>query len=194
MNVTKAFTVDNGISFNDFVAIFEGIESPEIICLNNNIPNGSLYIKYSGIGDIDFYQKISSNEYNKLSNIFGSQYKYESSENESSTTSTTFQTKVILNIDIIKLGNYRIGWSYDWAYDNTGKDFKGRVLVDSNPVHIFQTRPISNVVSSQDYISSGFWVGELNIGNHNILLQYCSNTYGKTAYIRNARLEVWRVN
>jgi hypothetical protein len=193
MDITKAFTVDNGISLNDSVVVFEGTLIPETMCNDTTIPIGSLYIKYAGSGNIDLYQKLSSTTYNQLSSIFGSQFFQASSEIQSQTTLATYQNKVTLNFNVTLSGTFRIGWTYSWSHGNSSGSFQGRVGVNNTTdVHNFVSRPI-NTAATQSYNVSGFAYQNLSQGNNMVTLDYCSGTAGNTSSIRQARLEIWRV-
>jgi hypothetical protein len=195
MDITKAFTVDNGISLNDLVVVFEGTTTPEAMCNDNTVPIGSLYIKYAGSGDIDLYQKLSSTTYNKLSNIFGSQFYEASSDIQSQTTLATFQNKVSLSVNVTLPGTFRVGWTYSWSHGNSSGSFQGRVRVNNTTdIHNFVSRPINTAVT-QLYSVSGFAYIKLDNKQLNtITLDYCSGTAGNTSSIRQARLEIWRVS
>ena len=44
------------------------------------------------------------------------------------TTSTTFQNKVTLNLGVIPAGDYKVKVSYGWNHDSGTNDFEGRIL------------------------------------------------------------------
>lgn len=117
------------------------------------------------------------------------------SSSESSTTDTAWQEK--LNIDTVNTpsGIYRIGWSYEWAFSRTampGADFG--IHLDWGTTVLFEVEVVPHDTYGNGLfeLSSGFGFATLN-GNHKIALNYNAGGTSSTAYIRRARMEIWRL-
>ena len=125
-------------------------------------------------------------------------YAYNEVVTESSTTATTWQEKLDINVVGIPAGNYRIGWSFEWAYstyNNPGANFGVHLdwgAITACEIEIMPSR-FGTYGSGAYGLESGFWHGALTAGNHKIALNFMSGDSGQTAYIRRARLEIWRI-
>jgi len=128
------------------------------------------------------------------SSIFGSEFQEASSESESSTTSETYQQKLRLTTDLLPYGKYRIGWYYEWKYDNGVHDFKARIQINDSTTIMEQQEEVKDTGTNQAHTNSGFYYADSISGVQNIDLDYCSSYSGKTAYIKRSRLEIWRIS
>ena len=120
-------------------------------------------------------------------------YSYVEDETVSSTTNLYYQQKLRLTTPNLPAGNYRISWYYEWKYSNGRFKFKHRVQLNDNTIlKETQTTPRSN----GDWRESSGFKSEISLteGVHNIDMDYCTNKVNKTAYIRRARLEIWRID
>ena len=129
-----------------------------------------------------------------LPTVFGSEFSEGSSDGESSTTNTSFQQKLRLTTGSLPSGKYRVGWSYEWSFSSTSYDFKAQVQInDSTTIAEHQEEP-QDSGSDQWHKAGGFYY-HTGSGVLNIDIDYCrSSSSGGTAYIRRARLEIWRVS
>ncbi|MFW9871745.1 MAG: hypothetical protein ACFFG0_01500 [Candidatus Thorarchaeota archaeon] len=123
--------------------------------------------------------------------VFGSWYSWVDSISESNTNSTTLISKLQMSLSSIPEGYYRVGWYFEWRRNSTGSDFIGQVLIDSSV-------DISNMnIESKDSNSwhpvGGHAVVLLESGSHTIDIMYCGESSGASSYIRNARIEFWRM-
>jgi len=123
---------------------------------------------------------------------FGSYYGWAISDGQSSSNSTSWQTKVTYTSPTVPAGNYRIGYTFEWRRNTASNDFKGRVVLDG-------TTTIMEINSESKDSNSWFLVGGFDIVNlsnatHTITIQYSGETSGNTSYIRRARIEFWRVS
>lgn len=132
--------------------------------------------------------------------IFGSEYEYSSADTISTTTSTSFQTKLNFTTASKPAGTYRIGWYYEYNESNTTVDFFGRVLLDDvTTLNTVRQEPseaagVSFGNSDQSFTCSGFYVVTFDTdGTHNIKIQYNSESTSFVASIRRARVEIYRV-
>jgi hypothetical protein len=123
--------------------------------------------------------------------IFGSEYSYEESLAESSTNSTAGVVKVSISRTSLPSGTYRIGWYYNWSLSSTSRDFESEVLVNGTSVAFHSQEP-KDSGTDQNIQNSGFVHIPLS-GDVTINLTYGSSDSNTIAYIRNARLEFWRV-
>jgi len=120
-------------------------------------------------------------------------YHYDEDESESSTTSLNYQQKLRLTTPSLPAGNYRISWYYEWKFSNGNFEFKHRVQVDDNTT-LKETKTTPR--SRGDWHECSGFKSEISLteGVHNIDMDYCTNKVNKTAYIRRARLEIWRID
>jgi len=126
--------------------------------------------------------------------ILGSNEFETSSETESTTTSTSWQQKLRLELTDLTAGKYRIDWYYEWAYSNGNFQFRSRIQIDDNDTYMEQEVRPTPASTDKYRDSSGFAYMNLTGGDHDIDLDYCSSKNGKTAYIRRARISARRVS
>lgn len=106
------------------------------------------------------------------------------------TTSTTFQTKVTLNLTGLPSGNYIIFWAADLRHTSSSRSIEGRVILDGNS--IFGTRFEPNDILDQ-HVMSGHQIQALS-GNHDLEIQWRRVGNQGTSFISQASLTVWRIN
>lgn len=124
---------------------------------------------------------------------FGSEYNLSESLTQSSTNSTTFQNKVTLNLTSLPPGTYRLNWGYFWALNGTGDDFEAEIRVDGIEFMSHRQEP-KDAGTDQNHAASGF-IPNLSLnGNHTITLNYRTDDGAVTAFIEDARLEIWRIS
>lgn len=125
--------------------------------------------------------------------IFGSEFTYIEDDAISSTNSTAWQNKLTLTTPTaIPAGSYRVGFYYLWSHSKSNTQFLGRVIFDDSIILFSQDSRVSRV----DYylVTSGFYYYEnAGEGIHHIDIEYASTDTGSTSYIKEARLEFWRV-
>jgi len=123
--------------------------------------------------------------------IFGSWYSWVDDISENNTNSTTLISKLQMSLGSIPEGYYRVGWYFEWRRNTTGSDFIGQVLVDGSV-------DIANMnIESKDPNSwhpvSGHAIVLLESGSHTIDIMYGAEITSGTSYIRNSRIEFWRI-
>lgn len=131
--------------------------------------------------------------YSSVKTVFGTQYQSAVSEGESSTTSATFQQKLRLTTPSVPAGNYYIGFFYEHAMSGDDKQYGYRTQVDDTTTFaegIIECK--GNYADSQWRSKAGHYIATLTAATHNIDLDY--RAVGDTAYIRRARLVIWRVS
>jgi hypothetical protein len=121
------------------------------------------------------------------------QFSYNEDASESSTNSTVFQQKLRLTVSGIPEGNYRVGWTYQWRHSKSNSDFLAKIDVDdTDTIFSYQASPYVDVLYWQPV--TGFYYYEvLASGTHTIDLDYKSSNTGSTSYIKETKLEFWRI-
>ncbi len=124
--------------------------------------------------------------------LYGSEFYYEEDDTISSTNSTDWQNKITLTTVGIPEGDYRVGFYYLWTHSKSNTEFLGRVILDDTVIIYNQDSRVSRV--NYYLATSGFYYYENVVsGTHYIDIEYRSSSGGSTSYIKNARLEFWRV-
>ena len=130
--------------------------------------------------------------------IFGSEFQFEQDDSISQTTSTDYQEKISVVISGatgsgIPEGDYRIGWSYEWRSSKLNQEFWARVVVD-DATTVFE-REISPFVDVDfwNITTSFYYYPSLAPGVHTIDMDYRTSSSAAVAYIKNAKIEFWRV-
>jgi hypothetical protein len=111
---------------------------------------------------------------------------------ESSTNSSTPQRKLRMNITEIPEGRYRIGWYYEWAQSSQSTDFRARVQLNDTTDLMYHSQEAKDSGTDQSMPICGYAYMNLTEGDHNIDLDFWAE--GNTSYIKNVRLEIWRVS
>lgn len=124
---------------------------------------------------------------------FGTEYTLVESLAQSTTNSTTFQTKATMSLISLPSGTYRLNWSYGWSHGANNTDFEAQILIDGSQEMLHIQEPQDSGVDQQ-HRESGFIANLAFNGNHTILLQWRTDDSDDTAFIRDARLELWRIS
>jgi hypothetical protein len=122
--------------------------------------------------------------------VFGQNFQSASSEAESSTTATTYQQKLRLNTPDLPDGTYRIGWFYEYRSNTVTRQFYGRVQINDT---LTTSLIISEPKDAINYISESGMYYYVGSGITTIDLDYRISDNADLAFIRRARLEIWRV-
>lgn len=119
--------------------------------------------------------------------IFGSQYAYVIQAAASQTTSTTFTAKATLSQEL-PIGTYHIGYSYEVA---AALSVASEISVDFDGTNLL-LQSISPLTTYQPY--SGFGVvTTTSDGTKTATINFRVTVIG-TLFMKNARLELWRVS
>jgi len=119
-------------------------------------------------------------------------------ENTPQTTTATLTTGLTLTTPSIPAGRYRIGWFYEWGYDDISSDFVAQVQIDDTTTLMDQNSEPSDSFgggpggTDQRHPTSGFAYANLNTGVHFIDLDF-GGSGGITSTLWRARLEIRRV-
>ena len=154
----------------------DNISSPatglEIFNVTNNEPeyfNGTFWVPTSG--------------------IFGTEYQYEASESESTTSSTTFQNKVTLTTPTIPAGFYRVEITYEVTNDSGDKPVVTQTTLDAVE---FNESAYAPKFEDEYLVKTSFAAQALTNDTHEIELNFRATSEGGTAKIRRARIELFR--
>lgn len=183
----------------DLTEFFEKIEIGNSDDLDSKVSSGNIVIN-DGTNDLSITNGLKhinfETEYED--SVFGTEYKYAESEEESSTILTSWQEKLDMQVVNIPSGSYRIGWSFEWSFSrNRDPGANYGVHIDWGAITLLELEMTPNQIYGEGafYQLGGFGFANLNAGNHKIALNYhASSSSLSTAYIRRARLEIWRVN
>lgn len=128
--------------------------------------------------------------------VFGSEYLYFDSLAESTTSSTTWQQKLRQFCLGMSAGVYRVGWSFEHSYSTRNAPAAAfNVDVDEGVAELLYIE-VNRYKDQGDgiyEISSGFSNIWFDAGHHTVDINFKSGSGSNTAYIRNARLEIWRI-
>ena len=161
----------------------------------NIYDNGAL-VAGSPFSDLNFINTTVSTSGDIVSietdeSVFGTEFQQSESSGQSGTTGDTFQNKISLTPSGLPSGLYRIGWYCELQETDGAGDVESRLLIDGS---IEKSR---TVLEPQDvanwYSFGGFGYHEVTGGSMTVQLQW-REVGGGTAYIRNARVEIWRIN
>jgi len=122
--------------------------------------------------------------------VNGTQFNYIVDTGLSTTTSTTYVTKLTLTVNNLPTGLYRIGVNYTWNGSSTTYSFYSRVLLNSVQLG---DEHINRIANNTNYIPHQRTFYSVLGGNNTINLQYRTNNTGGTARIRETLIELWRV-
>jgi len=148
------------------------------------------HIDCAGIGSGQT-RKITVPDKDVLLSVFGSEYGYAESLALSTTTSPTYQQKLLLTTPSLPAGDYHIQWSYESGNDSAEAATVTRVRVDSTILSEPSSK-IGNNADPSDWQYGGFTKATLTAAVHTIDI-YHKRDAG-TARIKNARLTIWRIS
>jgi hypothetical protein len=127
-----------------------------------------------------------------VGSVFGTEYQIIKSDNESSTASASYTTKVTLTTTSLPAGTYRIGATMAISNDTIDKPMNYRVAVDGQPNEFVggYTPPIAREYE----VRTGFDTVDFNAGVHTVAVQFQSGGAGGNALIRGTRIELYRIS
>jgi len=124
--------------------------------------------------------------------VFGNEYQKAESLAQSTTTSSAFQEKLTMNVNV-PAGDYIIKWNAEIG--NTGEEnaVEFRVQLDnSNTLFQIQPQVGREVSGAWSHTAAGHAIVTLS-GSHDFDIDYNASVFGGTASIEDARLTLWRV-
>jgi len=126
----------------------------------------------------------------QLSGVFATEFNIGESLAESSTTDfNNWVEKLELTLASLPAGTYRIGWSSGVKSSSGSKSYQARCLLDDS----VDLGLVQNY-NPEYLVFTGFAHKPLTAGSHVICLEFKCTSGAMTAYIRNARIEFWRVS
>jgi len=140
-------------------------------------------------------RRINANAFaTSITGGFGQFSKYDVSLSISSTTSTTYQTKLTMVTDSSAIATtYRVGWSFMVTNSNNSKRSKYKIYVDTSTAENILDEDTLDFDTGGYYNQiAGFKHIALSAGSHTIYIQYAAVT--NTARIKNVRVEFWRAS
>ena len=152
-------------------------------------------VDLTGLSTNDYLQWDGSNfvPATAPTTVFGQNFQQEESLTLSSTTSTTYQTKLTLTTASVPPGTYRLGWTYSWSHGSTGSDFEARIRENGTDIMLHAQEP-QDSGTDQLHRHSGFhYTTVASTGSQTYTLQYRTDSGGTTAYIQRVMMEFWRV-
>jgi len=165
----------------------EALDDEDVIA---DVTSGELVVN-DGISDLSvtaglaLLRKFQTFEGSSFADL--TQYQSAESLSKSSTGSTSYQNKVTLCTSGLAAGDYRVSWSFEWRAQSNNKAVGYRVQV-GNETAIMEVKPEHR----NNWHHCG-GAAKITISDDvNIKLDY--KKIAKNAYIRNARLEIWRIS
>jgi len=123
---------------------------------------------------------------------FGTYYGWGGDTSAQSTNSTSWVQAVRVNVPSIPDSYFRVGWYFEWRRNTASNDFKAQVQIDDTETIMSMNEESKDVNSWHP--ASGFAILDLSTGTHTIDVDFAGETTGNTSYIRNIRIEYWRVS
>ena len=154
------------------------------------------HVDSSGIGDDKVLTyKTATNKivYQKVT--FGSNFTYAESLSNSATTSSSYQTKLILTTASVPAGDYIIEWFFLHGTDKTADAVSWRIYKDDTTVVCTASTQYTSVATA-DYTSiSGFAKITLTAATHTFKIDHkCGGSAQTGSQIKEARLKLIRVS
>ena len=136
-------------------------------------------------------QNDGANETLEIAASLSSTYDYAESEGENSTTSSSYQQKLVFTYNAPEAGTYRIGYTSEIRNSSDERSAQARVRVNGTTIAEMAANYGEDSGNYYETVA-GFKNITLNAGNNTIDIFYREQR-GGTAYIRRARLEAEKV-
>lgn len=140
-----------------------------------------------------------------VGNLYGTEFNLFQDLSVSTTTSTTFQSKISGSTSNLPAGTYKILVSYSWNHNSTQNDFEARLLIGGSAIGqnasglIHKAEPkdssgnFSGTGSSQQYTFTQAYYVVLTAGIKTVALDYRTDTNNRASSIWDASIEIIRV-
>lgn len=188
LTASKVFETQNG-----FKVLDNGTEGPIYTGgpsspVGLDFPVGSFYVQNNGTGAV-IWRKWGAGNNDWAQAQPNDFFQVASAIAESSTTSTTtWTTKVSLATPALPLGNYRLGWRYKWrAGANRQLDFR----IQRNAANVFTSQPFTPSAVENRADASFVHVNAIS-GVQTFNLAFKITGSGTTLFMSEAVLEFWR--
>ena len=127
----------------------------------------------------------------QMTDVFGTRSVRAESDEQSTTTSNEFQNKLEKVTNPLPAGTYLILWYAEFTVSVANSGHKFRIRIDEDTL-AGEDAPVT-VKFPCWYSRAGHDHVSLTAGVHTIRMDYASASPNKTAYIRRARVTLWRV-
>ncbi len=193
---TEILTIDddsmvgiNTFKPNEELTVEGVISLDEITAPGNTAGYGKIYVK-STTSNL-YFQDDGGTEYDLTETNLGKDYQSASSSGQSTTTSSTFQTKVSLTTPALT-GTYRVSWCA--LVDNGGALGEARLrnTTDGNNVNGVVIYKASD--SNELRFVGGFGEVSFSGAAKTFTIEFRDQSGGNTQGIQEAKIEFWRVN
>lgn len=184
MNIDKAHEVSQGLLVENGPFYTGGSASP----VGQDMPTSTLYLQHSDQGVI-VWRKYGTGTSDWVKAMPMDFLTLTESLAESSTTSTTFQTK-ITETKTLPPGKYRLQWCFQGKEAGANSIPEYRVVF--NGVEVWLN---SDPIDTSKYVTFGCFVhiDVVTGGSITWTLEYRNQTSGRTTYIKDAKIELYRV-
>lgn len=132
---------------------------------------------------------------------FGTDLNMVESTATSTTTSTSWQTKLTLNTSSLAGGTYLLEINYGWSADTTQYDFEGRVRQGATVLGQIHKQEAKDAAGSngstgtdQRYLAHRRYVLPLTAGSYTYTLQWRTSVSGNEASVWDAYMTLWRLS
>lgn len=122
----------------------------------------------------------------------GYDYNYVENDVEVSTNGDEWIQKLQLSLTGIPEGDYRIAWNFAWRSSKTSNIIE--VKIEQNDEAALSITDYEAKDTSMIANVSGFKNISLSTGDHHIDMDFRKEDGPGTVYIKDARLEIWRIN
>ena len=183
--IDQAFEIQDGLSLDGKVLLYFTTVDPSVVGFD--APIGSILM--DTINGIQ-WRKIGATIYNWTKfgvSQFGLVVLFEKSEGQSTTSSTTYQTKLTLTTPSLEAGTYRIGWNSLVGNLDNNKESEYRLLM--NDVTEIESMYIQSVKLEFDQVFTGFSFQSVS-GINTFKLQHRAIT--GTSRIEQTSIEFWK--
>ena len=121
------------------------------------------------------------------------QFHYAADNTESATNSIDWVEKLRLTASGLPLGNYRIGWTFQWRHSKSNTEFSAQIQVDdTDDIFLYQASPYVDTLYWQP-VTGFYYYDVLASGTHYINMDFRSSSVGSTSYIKETKMEFWRI-
>jgi hypothetical protein len=189
----------DGIPLEDVDSVFDSLSLKKTYYQYNSSADTNVKVARDSSGNLTFLDGVTAQKTLAelaVASIFGSQYQYVENISEMEYAGTTeYVERLSIDIpDTIPAGDYRVGWSYQWSTSHSQVSFKLRVQVDDT-TDLTEVSLSTKRTYSEGYYGSGFGFAKVTLTSaaHTIDLDFGCIEANVISYIKNARLEIWRV-
>lgn len=123
---------------------------------------------------------------------FGSEFYEYSSDAESSTTSTTYQTKLTGSPTLTSGNKYRIGFSAQLRNSGSSNSFSAEFSINGETTWVALREQVAD--TDTDFAGGFHYYTPGSTGVKNLTIKYKRTGTTGTVYITYAKIEVWRVS